>query len=67
MFIFTQKKFILKVYFNLGQPHEGSAYGAQKRWKSALHRLEHTRSRLHELESFKNRAVATSRPNQPNS
>merc|ERR1712137_1072820 len=44
-----------------GQPHEGSAYGSQKRWKSAWHRLEHTRSRLHELENLKNRAIAANR------
>nr|CAG4638884.1 EOG090X0LXA [Cyclestheria hislopi] len=44
-----------------GQPHEGSAYGSQKMWKTAWHRLEHTRSRLQELENLKNRAISTNR------
>nr|CAG4641393.1 EOG090X0LXA [Eulimnadia texana] len=44
-----------------GQPHEGSAYGSQKMWKMAWHRLEHTRSRLQELESLKNRTLLNAR------
>ena len=35
----------------VGQPHEGSSYAAQKDEQMALHRLEHTRTRLKELES----------------
>nr|CAG4644497.1 EOG090X0LXA [Lepidurus arcticus] len=40
-----------------GQPHEGSAYAAQKMWKMSLHRLDHARTRLQELENMKNRAI----------
>nr|CAG4649876.1 EOG090X0LXA [Scapholeberis mucronata]SVE94034.1 EOG090X0LXA [Scapholeberis mucronata] len=42
-----------------GQPHEGSAYGSSKMYKTARHRLEHTRTRLQDLENLKNRALAT--------
>ncbi|XP_045025696.1 mediator of RNA polymerase II transcription subunit 11-like [Daphnia magna] len=42
-----------------GQPHEGSAYGSVKMYKTARHRLEHTRSRLQDLENLKNRALAS--------
>nr|CAG4652361.1 EOG090X0LXA [Triops cancriformis] len=55
-----------------GQPHEGSAYAAQKNWKMALHRLDHARTRLQELENMKNRAimnrvVTVSNPQAPTS
>lgn len=36
-----------------GQPHEGSQYGTQKSLDMALHRLEHSRSRLKELERMR--------------
>nr|CAG4642236.1 EOG090X0LXA [Eurycercus lamellatus] len=42
-----------------GQPHEGSAYGSLKMYKTARHRLDHTRTRLQELENLKNRAMAS--------
>uniref|UniRef100_A0A023GHU7 Mediator of RNA polymerase II transcription subunit 11 n=1 Tax=Amblyomma triste TaxID=251400 RepID=A0A023GHU7_AMBTT len=32
------------------QPHEGSSYAAQKVFHMSLHRLEHARSRMNELE-----------------
>lgn len=32
------------------QPHEGSSYAAQKATDMALHRLEHVRSRLRDLQ-----------------
>nr|CAG4635226.1 EOG090X0LXA [Alona affinis] len=41
-----------------GQPHEGSAYGSLKMYKTARLRLDHTRTRLLELETLKNRALA---------
>nr|CAG4643661.1 EOG090X0LXA [Ilyocryptus agilis] len=41
-----------------GQPHEGSAYASVNMYKTARHRLDHTRSRLLELETLKNRAMA---------
>ncbi|XP_064639079.1 mediator of RNA polymerase II transcription subunit 11-like [Lineus longissimus] len=37
-----------------GQPHEGSSYAAQKDLQMTLHRLEHVKSRLAELERMKN-------------
>ena len=43
----------------IGQPHEGSAYGSLKMYKTARHRLEHTRARLQDLENLKNRALAS--------
>nr|SVE73977.1 EOG090X0LXA [Daphnia atkinsoni] len=42
-----------------GQPHEGSAYGSVKMYKTARHRMEHTRTRLQDLENLKNRALAS--------
>nr|CAG4642962.1 EOG090X0LXA [Evadne anonyx] len=44
-----------------GQPHEGSSYSSHKMWKTAWHRLEHTRTRLQELENLKNRTMAVNR------
>ncbi|XP_022700499.1 keratin, type I cytoskeletal 9-like isoform X1 [Varroa jacobsoni] len=35
------------------QPHEGSSYAAQKVFHMALHRLEHARSRMNELERLR--------------
>uniref|UniRef100_A0A2R5LG49 Mediator of RNA polymerase II transcription subunit 11 n=2 Tax=Ornithodoros turicata TaxID=34597 RepID=A0A2R5LG49_9ACAR len=35
------------------QPHEGSCYAAQKVFHMALHRLEHARSRMNELERMR--------------
>lgn len=50
---------ILIIYL-IGQPHEGSSYGSTKMYKTARHRLDHTRTRLQELETLKNRALAAS-------
>ncbi|KAI1283762.1 Mediator of RNA polymerase II transcription subunit 11 [Halotydeus destructor] len=36
-----------------GQSHEGSAYGSQKVLDMAVHRLEHSKSRLKELDRMK--------------
>lgn len=53
----------LHFVYHTGQPHEGSAYGSVKMYKTARHRLEHTRTRLQDLENLKNRALAsTMRP-----
>nr|CAG4648431.1 EOG090X0LXA [Moina brachiata]SVE93412.1 EOG090X0LXA [Moina brachiata] len=41
-----------------GQAHEGSSYGSLKMHKLACHRLDHTRKKLQELESLRNRAIA---------
>ena len=38
--------------FTSGQPHEGSSYAAQKDEQMSVHRLEHTRTRLKELEAL---------------
>ncbi|XP_064615330.1 mediator of RNA polymerase II transcription subunit 11-like [Liolophura sinensis] len=35
-----------------GQPHEGSNYAAQKDLQMAIHRVEHVKSRLNELEKL---------------
>lgn len=37
-----------------GQPHEGSCYAAQKDLLMAMHRVEHVKSRLNELEKIHN-------------
>ncbi|CAL1541372.1 unnamed protein product [Lymnaea stagnalis] len=36
-----------------GQPHEGSSYASQKDLQMAMHRLEHVKSRLSELDKIK--------------
>ncbi|KAH9514602.1 Mediator of RNA polymerase II transcription subunit 11 [Bulinus truncatus] len=36
-----------------GQPHEGSSYASQKDHQMSLHRLEHVKSRLGELDKIK--------------
>lgn len=46
----------LQVLFTLivkGQPHEGSCYAASKDLQMAMHRSEHVKSRLSELEKLK--------------
>ncbi|XP_046447067.1 mediator of RNA polymerase II transcription subunit 11-like [Daphnia pulex] len=43
-----------------GSPHEGTSYGSVKMYKTARHRIEHTRTRLQDLENLKNRALASS-------
>ena len=48
-------------FYLTGQPHEGSSYSSHKMWKTAWHRLEHTRTRLQELENLKNRTMAVNR------
>lgn len=48
-----------------GQPHEGSSYGSLKMYKTARHRLDHTRSKLLDLENLKNRALAAAAANRP--
>uniref|UniRef100_A0A6M2CS50 Mediator of RNA polymerase II transcription subunit 11 n=2 Tax=Rhipicephalus microplus TaxID=6941 RepID=A0A6M2CS50_RHIMP len=44
------------------QPHEGSSYAAQKVFHMALHRLEHARSRMNELERLRHQQE---QPQQP--
>lgn len=39
--------------FTAGQPHEGSCYAAAKDLQMAMHRSEHVKSRLGELEKLK--------------
>ena len=43
----------------LGQPHEGSAYGSSKMYKMAKLRMDHTRTRLQELDNLKTRVRST--------
>ncbi|KAK8781705.1 mediator complex subunit 11 [Amblyomma americanum] len=47
------------------QPHEGSSYAAQKVFHMALHRLEHARSRMNELERLRHQQQQEQPPQQP--
>ena len=50
-FLPFQIKYLTQV--STGHPHEGSSYPAQKVLQCATHRLEHTKSRLNELDRLR--------------
>jgi hypothetical protein len=58
---FLHKVATIIIFFvkSKGQPHEGSAYGSSKMYKMAKLRMDHTRTRLQELENLKNRVRST--------
>lgn len=45
-----------------GQPHEGSCYASQKDLQMAMHRSEHVKSRLSELEKIKQEHLRQKHP-----
>lgn len=44
-----------------GQPHEGSGYASAKVLQMAWHRIQHARSRVHELEDSKAKYMQAAR------
>ncbi|KAK8383510.1 hypothetical protein O3P69_015756 [Scylla paramamosain] len=40
-----------------GQAHEGSSYNSQKTLQMAMHRLDHAKTRVNELEAIKNKHI----------
>lgn len=44
-----------------GQPHEGSGYASAKVLQMAWHRIQHARSRVHELEESKAKYMQAAR------
>ena len=58
------------IQVSTGQPHEGSSYAPQKSLALAVHRLEHAKRRLSEMEKIKNHypsVVSQPRPSMFNS
>jgi len=47
------KQILYLTQVSTGQPHEGSCYASQKVLNMAWHRLEHSKSRLNELDRLK--------------
>lgn len=40
-----------------GQAHEGSSYNSQKTLQMAMHRLDHARTRVNELDAIKTKYI----------
>jgi mediator of RNA polymerase II transcription subunit 11 len=57
-----QIKYLTQV--STGHPHEGSSYPAQKVLQCAWHRLEHTKSRLQELDRIRQAGLTPAQKQQ---